>query len=391
MSAMAQNRRKERSVALLIETSNRYSRELLHGIRDYMQGEGRYWAVHLTEQGRGDIPPPWLKRWQGHGIIARIENRRIEKAARQTGVPMVSVSASGLARDVPTVISDSEAVARMAAEHLIDRGFRNFGYCGDARFTWSNEHGKHFERTLRQAGYSCSHFPSLKNDHTNWLTEQRKIAAWLKTLPKPVGVMTCYDIRGQQVLDVCRQRGFPVPDEVGVIGQHDDRLLCELCDPPLSSVIPNPRQAGYQAAGLLDKMMDGQDVAAKIYPIAPIGTATRHSTDLVAIDDPAISAAIRFIQANALEGIHVSDVLQAVPMSRTLLERKFQRYLNRSPYEMIQRIRFQHAEELLLKTDLSVSEIAQRSGFLTPEYFSAIFKKRVGVSPRAYRQQSRGA
>ena len=160
-------------------------------------------------------------------------------------------------------------------------------------------------------------------------------------------------------------------------------------NPPLSSVIPNPRQAGYQAATLLDKMMDGEHVEATTYPIAPIGTATRHSTDLVAIEDPAISAAIRFIQSNALDGIHVGDVLHAVPMSRTLLERKFQQHLNRSPYEMIQQIRFQHAQELLLRTEFSVSEISQRSGFLTPEYFSATFKKRFGVGPRAYRQQSR--
>lgn len=384
---MPQSRKPERSVALLIETSNRYSRELLHGVRSYMRERGG-WAVHLTEQGRGDIPPPWLRRWEGDGIIARIENRRIEKATRETGLPTVSVSASGLAKDLPTVISDSGAVAGMAAEHLIDRGFRHFAYCGDARFAWSADHGRNFESFLHQKGFSCSHFDAHQKDSTNWQTEQRKIGTWLKTLPKPVGVMTCYDIRGQQVLDVCQHYGLSVPDEVGVIGQHDDALLCELCQPPLSSVIPNPRQAGYHAASLLDKMMDGKHIAAKIYPIAPIGTTTRHSTDLVAIDDPMISSAIRFIQANALRGIGVDDILQTVPLSRTLLERKFQEHLQRSPYEMVQQIRFQRAQELLLKTDRSVNEIAQHCGFLTAEYFSATFKKRMGCSPRAYRQRS---
>ena len=179
------------------------------------------------------------------------------------------------------------------------------------------------------------------------------------------------------------------PNEVGVVGQHDDNLLCELCEPPLSSVMPNPRQAGYKAAALLDRMMVGKKVEAKIYPIAPIGITTRHSTDLVAIDDPTISAAIQFIQANALNGINVNDVLNTVPLSRTLLERKFQQYVQRSPYEMIQQIRFEHAEKLLLRTELPICEISDRLGFLTPEYFSATFKKRTKLSPLAFRKRSR--
>ena len=125
-----------RSVALLIETSNRYSRELLQGIRDFMRKQGN-WTVHLTEHGRGDVPPAWLRSWDGDGVIVRIENRRMERAVRRLGVPVINVSASGIADDFPSVISDSEAIARLAAEHLIERGFRHFGYCGDARFAWS--------------------------------------------------------------------------------------------------------------------------------------------------------------------------------------------------------------------------------------------------------------
>ena len=107
------------SVALLIETSNRYSRELVHGVRAFIEQQPQGWAVHLTEQGRGDVLPPWLARWEGDGIIARIENRRIENAIRKKGVPVVSVSASGLAPDLPTVISDSAAVAKLAARAVI--------------------------------------------------------------------------------------------------------------------------------------------------------------------------------------------------------------------------------------------------------------------------------
>ena len=375
-----------RSVALLIETSNRYSRELLHGVRSYF-GERGGWAVQLSEQGRGDVPPPWLARWPGHGIIARIENRRIENAIRKKGLPVVSVSASGLASDLPTVISDSPEVGRLAAEHLIERGFRAFGYCGDARFAWSRSHGQNFERALRDAGFDCSHFATRVGDFADWQLEQKKLAAWLRSLPKPVGVMACFDIRGQQLLDVCKRLGLRVPDDVGVIGQHDDELLCELCDPPLSCVIPNPREAGFHAAALLDRMMRRRKVASRIYPIAPLGVATRQSTDLVATEDPQLAAAMRFIRAEALNGIGVPDLLRAVPMSRSLLERKFRACFGRSPYEAIQEIRQRFAETLLLSSDLPVAEVAERSGFVSAEYFSASFKRRTGKSPRAFREE----
>jgi LacI family transcriptional regulator len=372
------------AVALLIETSNRYTRELLHGIRSYMRDRGN-WAVHLTEYGRGDVPPPWLKKWRGDGIIARIENQVVESAVRAVRVPVVNVSAAGLASDWPTVISDSVGVARLAFEHLLERGFQHFAYCGDGRFVWSSKHGANFVKHVEQAGYRCAQFELAPEDFADWEGEQDKLARWLESLPKPVGIMACYDICGQQVLDVCRRIGVPVPDEVALIGHHNDELLCELCDPPLSSVIPNGRRAGYEAASLLDRLMNGERLSTRQFHIAPLGVATRLSTDVVALDDRLLVAAIRFIRENACQGIGVDDVLQAVPMSRTLLERKFQRSLRRAPYEEIVRVRLRRAKELLTQTELPAYEIAERTAFSTPEYLSAAFKKQTGMSPMRYR------
>jgi LacI family transcriptional regulator len=384
--AKASSISKRVAVALLIETSNRYTRELLHGIRSYMRDRGN-WAVHLTEYGRGDVPPPWLKRWRGDGIIARIENKIVERAVRAVRVPVVNVSAAGLAPDWPTVISDSAAVARLAAEHLLDRGFQNLAYCGDGRFAWSSKHGANFAKHVNQAGHSCALFELAPEDFADWEGEQKKLSRWIEALPKPVGIMACYDMCGQQVLDVCRRLGVAVPDEVALIGQHNDELLCELCDPPLSSVIPNGRRAGYEAAALLDRLMRGEQLPARQYDIAPLGVATRQSTDVVALDDRQLVAAIRFIRDNACKGIGVDDVLRAVPMSRTLLERKFQRRLRRAPYAEILRIRLGRAKELLTQTDLPIHEIAERSGFSCPEYLSAAFKKQAGMSPMRYRSR----
>lgn len=380
--------KRRRAVALLVETSNQYSRELLRGVRAYL-AEHDTWTVHLTEQGRGGEPPRWLRRWHGDGILARIENAAIARAVRQAGVPVVNVSAAGFAPEYPRVISDSAGVARMAAEHLLERGFRQFGYCGDARFRWSTEHGRNFEAVLREAGFECDWFQSAPEDFEDWDRERRKLATWLRRLPRPVGIMACYDIRGQQVLDVCRQEGIEVPDEVAVIGQHNDVVLCELCTPPLSSVIPNARRAGYEAAAMLDRMMAGERIEPVTVGIEPLGVATRQSTDVIALEDRRVAEAVRFIREHACEGIGVEDLVRVAGMSRTLLERRFRRLLGRSPYEEVLRVKLQRAKRLLAETDLTVAEVAERAGFRNAEYLSASFHKRTGMSPREYRRQRR--
>jgi LacI family transcriptional regulator len=381
---------KRLAVALLIETSNAYSRELLHGVHDWCRTHAR-WAIHLTEQGRGATPPPWLRTWRGHGIIARIENRAIETAVRATGLPAVNVSASGLASELPCVISESREVTRLAADHLIERGFRHFGFCGDGRFAWSAEHQRNFTARLRLAGHACTAFDSRATDFNDWEAERRKLSAWLRGLQKPVGVMTCYDIRGQQVLDVCRQLGLKVPEEVAVIGQHNDELLCDLCDPPLSSVIPNPRHAGHEAAALLDRMLRGRRPRKLRIEVPPLGVATRQSTDIVAVADARLAGVMRLIQAHACEVLSVDDMAHAAGMSRSLLERKFREAFGTSPWEYVITLRVRHANSLLAQSQLSIAEIAERTGFTSAEYFSASFKKLTGAPPGKERKRLRTA
>jgi LacI family transcriptional regulator len=371
-------------VALLIETSNTFSRELLHGVRDWMREHGS-WGIHLSEQGRGSQPPTWLESWQGDGIIARIENTAIATAVRACQLPTVNVSASGLAPEFPAVISDSAAITLQAATHLIERGLRHFAYCGDAQFAWSQRHGDNLAAILLERGYRCEVFPSRPEDSNDWRKEQAKLVRWLKALPKPVGVMACYDIRGQQILDACRASGLRVPEDVAVIGQHNDDLLCELCDPPLSSVIPNARRVGFQAAALLDRIMRGCPVSENLIEIPPVGIVTRQSSDLVAVEDERLARAMRFIQNHAYEVISVEDIANVAGISRSLLERKFVKAFGRSPWDLVMQLRLRKAEHLLTQTRLSIAEIAERAGFGTQEYFSAAFRKQTGKTPSSAR------
>jgi LacI family transcriptional regulator len=199
--------------------------------------------------------------------------------------------------------------------------------------------------------------------------------------------MACYDFKGQQILDVCRDLGVAVPEQVAVIGVDNDVRLCRLCTPPLSSVIPDTNRTGYEAAQLLDRMMRREPLGKEAMLVPPIGIAERQSTDVYALDDPHIVAAMRFIREHACDGITVADVLRVVPLSRRKLEQRFVKFVHRSPYAEISRIRMERACRLLRETSLPLSEIARRSGFTDPLYLSRAFKKYVGVAPRQFRKE----
>jgi len=374
-----------KKVALLIESSNGYARELLQGIRTWQQEHGA-WAIRLSEHARGTPVPDWLCRWRGDGVIARIENPRIATALKLTRMPVVDVSAA-LERPVfPRVASDSEAICQLAIEHFREQGFRHFAYCGDTRFLWSVRRSGFFRNQVRARGGAFSAYGEASGLRPAAAeAEIAAIAKWLKTLPKPVGVFACYDVRGHQVLEACKLARLEVPLEVGVLGVHNDELLCELCDPPLSSIIPNARRAGYEAAALLAQMMAGNARPPAVQLILPLGVAARQSTDVVAIKDEPVAAAARYIREHAMQGIQVKDVLRAVPMSRTLLERRFRGVFGRSPGAYISKVRIEGVKTLLATSALAVCEIADRAGFEHAEYLSVAFRRATGMTPSQYR------
>ncbi|MEO6569482.1 MAG: DNA-binding transcriptional regulator [Opitutaceae bacterium] len=381
--------RGRRQVALLIETSNAYARGLLQGVVHYIR-EHQPWSFHLVEQGRGDDPPAWLERWHGDGIIARIETKRIAQVVVRARVPAVDMSAARLVPTLPWVETDDEHIGRLAAEHLLQRGFKQFGYCGDERFNWSMWREKHFCAQVRAAAGTSVHcFRSAKGAGGDVSAQVAALGRWLRDLPKPIGIMACYDIRGQQLLDACRHAGLAVPAEVAVIGVDNDELLCDLASPPLSSVIPNAHRAGYEAATLLDRMMAGKRVPATAHLIAPLGVAARQSTDVLAVDDRDVARAVQFIREEACTGINVGDILRAVPLSRRVLEQRFKRLLGRSPREEILHVRLNRVRQLLAETKLSLYQIAERTGFEHVEYLSVVFKRETGQTPSRYRNAAR--
>ena len=347
------------------------------------------WSVHLAEHGRGDRPPTWLATWRGDGILARIETPAMARALRRLKVPIVDVSAARLIPALPWFETDDSAIAQMAFDHLRDRGYRRFAYCGDARFNWSNWRGEHFQRAVAAEGSECLFYQPTRRFRPDDAAQGDDLARWLRKLPKPVGIMACYDPHGRQLLDACRRVGIAVPDEVAVISVDNDEVLCELSHPPLTSVIPNTHRTGYEAASLLDELMAGRKLRAETRLVPPIGVAARQSTSTLAIEDRKTALAVRFIREQACSGINVADVLKAVPHSRRLMESRFRRLLGRTPHEEILRVQMDRVKQLLVETDLPLAEVAERAGFAHVEYLSVVFKRETGIPPSAFRRANR--
>ncbi len=387
------NSRPHRRVALLIEASRVYARGLVRGIARYNAEHGD-WSVYYTPHDPHDPPPAWLKNWQGDGILVRMQNRALADAVLDLNVPVVELRRAMPQLDLPTIGPDDQAVAEIAVQHLLERGLEHFGFLA-APTGWHpsmDVRADHFRQRIAETGFEC-HVFQLKRKRgagDSFEAQREEIVDWVQTLPKPIGVMTCNDDQGLQVLDACRQAGVLVPDEIAVVGVGNDDCLCNLSVPPLTSIDLNSHRIGYEAAALLARMMDGDPPPDGPILIEPRAIITRMSTDVLATEDQSVVRAVRFIREHACDRIQVADVLQHVKMSRAALEPRVKKVLGRTIYQEIQRVQIDRVKELLLGTDLPIKQIAHRTGFRYVEYMMRVFRRATGETAKNYRAKMKG-
>jgi LacI family transcriptional regulator len=381
-------------VILLIENSRAYGRDLLRGIARYSRFYGP-WSFYmeppfyLESGGRiRQLNVSHLKGLNADGIIMRDTGKPEQIAAM--GLPTIIASAiKEQMLGITTIRTDDARIGKTGAGHLLERGFRHFGYCGFDDMSWSRKRRDSFVNSIAQAGFRTNVYRQPKSRKKRvWENEQSLVADWLESLPKPVGLMVCNDDRGRQVIETCNAARLAVPDEIAVIGVDNDRLVCELSNPPLSSIALNVERAGYDAAELLDKMMAGPEKeSAHTITVSPTHTVTRQSTDILTIDDPLVSAALRFVHRNAKKDIQISDVVEATASSRRTLQQRFRKLMRRSLHDEIMRARVEFVAQLLVETNLSVSEIGAQLNYASPEHISRSFKRIKGLTPLLYRKQ----
>lgn len=365
------------------------SATMLRGITHYERSH-RPWAAFLDDEARAESDPAWLRSKKWSGVISRHTTARMVQGCRELGIPLVDVNDTPVFPGVPKIRPDNVALGHLGAEHFLERGFHHFGFCGFNNEPWACERRDGFVEALKLAGRRCDVFDvEYPGDVTpQWDAQQTAaLAHWLAQLPKPVGVMSCVDMRAFQVMAAAQTAGLLVPEEVALLGVNNDAIRCDLSYPPLSSVAPNPFQSGYQAASVLDRLMRGEDIGRLDLRIEPVGVVTRPSTDVLAIPDRNVAAALSSIRERASHGITVEEVVRQASASRSQLERKFRHYLGRSPQAEIRRVQVEKIKQLLLETDFPLKKIAELAGFEHVEYMCVVFKRVSGYAPGAYRKK----
>lgn len=364
---------------------------MLHGIVQHERSH-RQWATFLDDEALAAKDPGFLRGEKWQGVISRHTTPTLVKTCSQLGIPLVDLNDSPPFPGVPKIRPNNVAIGHQGAEHFMERGFRHFGFCGFSNEDWSCDRRDGFVEALRLAGHGCEVFdvPYPGVITPGWNASQTKLlASWLSGLPRPCAIMACVDVRAFQVISATQQAGLHVPEEIALLGVNNDVVRCELSHPSLSSVALNAQQSGYQAAEVLDRMLRGTKITDLDIRVDPIGVVTRLSTDILAVGDKNVTAALSYIREHACQGISVDEVVAHASASRSQLEKKFRRYIGRSPQAEIRRVQLARVKEFLTESDLPLKNIASLTGFEHIEYLSVVFKRMTGESPGQYRKRTR--
>ncbi len=381
--------KKKTKVSILLQMSQNFDQGIFRGIAAYAR-ESHTWSLFVEQEQQSwtsVLSEPGVR-----GLIVNLDSDVFAEEALHLRMPMVGFGGGGGYYDpqsgIPYVTTDNEVIGRMAAEHLLETGLRHFGYCGfppTRNFQWTTVREEAFRRRLAESGFECQVFHGSSERGTHAAITQKEIAVWLQSLPKPVGVMGCYDWRARHVLEACHSSGLRIPDDVALIGVDNDAMLCDLTDPPLTSVEQNRFMIGYTAASLLDQMVKKKKPRRLLHVIAPLGVVTRQSTNLVAVNDARISEILRQIRDNACSGLTADAVAHQAKISRATLDNRLKASIGRTADLEIRRVRLAKAENLLIQTSLPLRDIATHAGFGTEQYFCAAWKKLKGMTPGQFR------
>ncbi len=383
---MPSRRRSIPRVALLVETTRTYTRELLAGVRRYVAAQGP-WSTFLELRSADSPPPEWLKNWDGDGILTRTFTREASEIVAATGLPAVELRATHFSGGRPFVGMDNAHIGRMVAEHFFERGYRQFAAYSLRSERFFEERVRNFVSVVEARGGTCADLPGTDtNPGENWEQAQTSLAAWISSLPKPIGIFAANDQLGVRLLEACQRAGVAVPEEVAVVGAENEETLCTFATPQLTSVRFDGHAVGHAAATLLDRMMRGGSRRFRQILVPPRGIVVRGSSDELVISDPLVARAARMIRENALGDFNVDSLCRMLNASRSTLDRRMHAALQRSPKEEIDRVRFREVERLLLETDLTIESIAQQTGFTHGHYLQAAFKQRQGLTPGAFRR-----
>lgn len=367
-----------REIAIVIDLREHYGRELVAGVLDFA-GRRADWNTSAHDLG---YPHVWPIKPTPDGIVAMVteQNRHLYE---QSNIPIVNASAQLLESRWPQITSDDRTIGHLAARFFLDRGFRRFLVSGIAAHGYAVERAAGFVQTVRDAGLEAE---------VSWagaFVAREELLELIRHIRPPVALFASNDIRAQRILQLFKDEGIRVPEDVAVLGVDDDDIMCRMCPPPLSSIRTHPRRIGFECARVLDRLLRGETIDERRVRVPPLGIVERQSTDVYAVEDRELADMLKWVQEHIAEGINVDSLITRFGQTRRGLEKRFMRNLGRTPLTEIRRARLDLTRKLLVDTNLPMPQVASRAGFADAKTMGMIFRKFEHTTPTAYRRERR--
>lgn len=378
-------------IILLLDFAEEYSKSLLKGISKYSMEHGPWTYCRMPLYYRETIGMEgileWAKDWGADGIIGQLYNDKDMDKIANSGIPIIAQDFKERFTEIPNITGAYREAGIIGAEHFLKKGYRNFAFYGFNDIVWSRERAEGFEERVNSAGYQVHYFEHRKSRSSDlWYYKSQSLSRWLKSLPKPIALMACDDNQGLHITEACRQNKIRIPEEVAVLGVDNDEMLCELSDPPLSSIALDLEKGGYDTAKLLSRLIGGLSEPYDII-VKPTQVITRQSTDIYATNDAHIASSLRFIHKNIEKNLQVDEIVKQVPLSRRSLEKRFLQITGMPVYKYIFNLRMEKFTQKLLETDHTIFEIALDLGLNDSKNIARQFKQVKGCNPIEYRKR----
>ena len=332
--------------------------------------------------------PKVLETGSYDGIIARV-GTNFNKMAEHKKIPLVNVWQNSPVKKVTSVFSNSYEAGTIAAEHLLGRGLRRFGFLGFKRDKADFQQLDGYMETLKSTGYQSSIFKFnrsvIEGNAEGWEKFIFQLKNWVKGLQPPVGIHATSDINCRYLIEICKSLELKIPHDLAIVGSGNEPLICNSPYPSITSIDKNFEEVGYQAAKLLDEMMISGKSSKVAKYCQPQGVVPRQSTDSYASDHPKVALALRYIAESANRRIKVNDVANAVATNRRTLERKFREFTGRTISQEISRMRIERAKRLMMESDLSFKELSAELGYRNSDHFYKSFLRAEGQTPSSFR------
>ena len=379
-------------ILLLIDYSSEFSRRILKGLIQYSKDHGpwifyRLPSYYKTLYGKEGIIQ-WAIEWKADAIVARWDHEGTN-LLENLRIPIVLQNYKERSPYFSNLTGDYIGTGEMAAKFFIKRRYRNFAFYGNKDVVWSRERAEGFRKEVEKAGGNYSYFESENLNEEQWNAGHAQLDEWLFSLPKPVGLFACDDSFALQVSEICKINNIRIPHDISLLGVDNDELICNLSDPPISSIVLDVEKGGYEVGRHIDQLISGIRHDPTNIIIRPNRFELRKSTERYNISNEYISKIVHYIEENYTDEISIEQLTFLVPLSRRNLEIKFKDEMGTSIYQFILQYRIEYFADLLLTTDLPLFDLALQSGFNDCKNISRIFKKIKGYTPIDFRKEFR--